>query len=317
MKLFSKIALSLIVLSGVVGITTAATGDLWNWMDTLNDEIPFGYTISQKITVSQITTDKIVIKSPVIQDELGNKIKKYTVMFSTYPLSQILDNTALLDQAKEKTFDFTTVGTDITMELTASLDGITPTSVYYLSIIPKDQNGILWEISNEIRFKLATQTSGEGTPTQTPAAHTAAWANMTLANITHTITNNKATLRWTAVAGSDKIDIFSWNPTSGVFERLSSVNMSDEKYEFTLTRNGEYLINFMPNNAGTEFRYTFTASGITAVTTPTGGSTTTAGGKTTPVIGKIPATGPKENAFVALAIASVLYFGYRKIKAKN
>lgn len=143
MKLFSKIALSLIVLSGVVGITTAATGDLWNWMDTLNDEIPFGYTISQKITVSQITTDKIVIKSPVIQDELGNKIKKYTVMFSTYPLSQILDNTALLDQAKEKTFDFTTVGTDITMELTASLDGITPTSVYYLSIIPKDQNGIL------------------------------------------------------------------------------------------------------------------------------------------------------------------------------
>lgn len=140
---------------------------------------------------------------------------------------------------------------------------------------------------------------------------------MTLANITHTITNNKATLRWTAVAGSDKIDIFSWNPTSGVFERLASVNMSDEKYEFTLTRNGEYLINFMPNNAGTEFRYTFTASGITAVTTPTGGSTTTAGGKTTPVIGKIPATGPKENAFVAFAIASVLYFGYRRMKAKN
>jgi len=71
---------------------------------------------------------------------------------------------------------------------------------------------------------------------------------MSLANITHTITNNKATLRRTAVDGSDKIDIFLWNPTSETFERLSSVNMSDEAYTFTLTRNGEYVINFMPNN---------------------------------------------------------------------
>lgn len=71
---------------------------------------------------------------------------------------------------------------------------------------------------------------------------------MSLANITHTITQNRATLRWTAVDGSDKVDIFLWNPTSGIFERLASVNMSAEVYEFTLTRNGEYLMNFMPNN---------------------------------------------------------------------
>ena len=78
-------------------------------MDNLNGDIPFGYANSQKITVDQISTDKIVIKSPVIQDELGSKIKKYTVMFSQYPLSQILENTDLLDQSKEKTFEFTTV----------------------------------------------------------------------------------------------------------------------------------------------------------------------------------------------------------------
>jgi len=41
-------------------------------------------------------------------------------MFSQYPLSQILENTLLLDQSKEKTFEFTTVGTDITMELTVT-----------------------------------------------------------------------------------------------------------------------------------------------------------------------------------------------------
>ena len=271
-------------------------------MDTLHDEIPFGYTISQKISVHQIAVDRITIKSPVIQDELGNPIRKYTVMFSQYPLSQILDNISLIDQSREKTFEFTTVGTEVTMELVASVDGISPSSVYYLSVIPKAANGILWEISNELRFKLATQTHGEGAYSET--GHTAAGANMALANITHTITNNNATLRWTAVAGSTRIDIFSFNPTSALFERLSTVNMSDESYTFALTRNGEYIINFVPNNGGTEYRYTFTVSGITATTSTT-----------TPIIWAIPATGPKENILVALAIAVVLYLVYRRVRA--
>ncbi len=287
----------------------AVEGDLRDWMDNLNDEIPFGYTVSQKITVDQIALDKIIIKSPVIEDELGNKITKYTVMFSQYPLSQILENTTLLDQSKEKTFDFTTVNTEVTMELNATEDGITPTNAYYLSVIPKDNNGILGEISNEIRFKLATQKYGEGTPDDTLTAHTAAWANMSLANITHTIASNKATLRWTSIDGSDSIDLFLWNPTSEMFERLTTVAMNAESYTFTLTRNGEYIVNFVPNNGGTEHRYTFVANGITAGTTNT---------STTPIIGNnIPATWPKENILIVLAIATVVYFIYRKAKAKN
>ncbi|HBB04161.1 TPA: hypothetical protein DCZ39_04695 [Patescibacteria group bacterium] len=93
---------------------------------------------------------------------------------------------------------------------------------------------------------------------------------MSLAHVTHSITSNKATLRWTAVDGSNQLDIFLWNPTSQAFERLSSVNMSDESYTFTLTRNGEYIINVIPNNGGTEYRYTFVANGIVA---PIGGGT--------------------------------------------
>lgn len=298
------------------GITTASTWDLRDWMDNLNGEIPFGYADSQKITVDQISVDKVVIKSPVIQDELWSKIKKYTVMFSQYPLSQILENTDLLDQSKEKTFEFTTVGTTVTMELTVANEKLNPSLVYYLSVIPKDENNILGEVSNEIRFKLATQTSGEGNATDTPTVHTAAWANMSLANITHTITNNKATVRWTAIDGSDKVDIFLWNPTSAVFERLSSINMSAESYTFPLTRNGEYLLNFMPNNNGTEFRYSFVANGVTATSSNTAG-TSNANGGNNPTIGKIPATGPKENILGALAISFVLYLVYRKVKAKN
>jgi len=301
-----KKLLSIFVVSFLlIGLASATEWDLRDWMDTLNDEIPFGYTISQEISVDEISVDNVVIKSPVIEDELGNTIKKYTVMFSQYPLSEMLDNISLIDESREKTFEFTTVGTDVLMELTSLSDGVVPASVYYISVIPKDENNILWEISNEIRFKLATQTYGEWTYTD-EAAHTAAGANMSLANVTHTITNNNATLRWTAIDGSDKIDIFAFNPTSGIFERLASVNMSDESYSFILTRNGEYIINLVPNNGWTEYRYTFIANGITS-TTPT----------TTPTIWVIPATGPKENILIVLAIAIVLYIVYRKVRAKH
>jgi hypothetical protein len=82
-------------------------------------------------------------------------------MFSQYPLSQILETTTLLDQSKEKTFEFSTVSTGVFMELTVTGDMLNPNVVYYISVIPKDKNGILGEISNELWFKLSTQTSGE------------------------------------------------------------------------------------------------------------------------------------------------------------
>lgn len=124
-------------------LTFATSGDLWSWMDTLSDNVPFGYTLQQKISVASIDVGKIRIKSPVLRDELSNTIKKYTVMYSTYPLSQILETPALLDQAKEKTFEFATLTGEIVMELAALTDGINPSLVYYISVIPKDNNGIL------------------------------------------------------------------------------------------------------------------------------------------------------------------------------
>lgn len=132
---------------------------------------------------------------------------------------------------------------------------------------------------------------------------------MRLANISHTQAGNKATLRWTAIDGSDSIDLFLRNPTSEQFDRLTTVSMNAETYTFTLTRNGEHIVNFVPNNGGTEYRYTFVANGITAGTTST---------TTNPVIGNnIPATGPKENILIALAIAAVIYIIYRRARAKH
>lgn len=302
-KLLSICVVGLLLL----GLVSATESDLRSLIDTLNDDISFGYTLSQKVSVEEISVNKIVIKSPVIQDELGNVIKKYTVIFSQYPLSEMMDSISLIDEAREKTFEFTTVGADVLMDFTTTTDGISPSSVYYLSVIPKDEHNIFWELSNEIRFKLATQTYGDWVHTDN-SAHAAAGANMSLAHVAHTISNNTATLRWTAVGGSDKIDMFVYNPTSSIFERLASVNMSDEIYSLPLTRNGEYIVNFVPNNNWTEHRYTFVADGITsAATSPT----------TPPTIWVIPATGPKENILIVLAISVVLYFIYRKVRAKH
>jgi hypothetical protein len=83
---------------------------------------------------------------------------------------------------------------------------------------------------------------------------------MNLANVTHIINGNQVTLRWTAINGSDKVDIFLFDPTTNAFTKLGTANMSDERYTFTATRNGEFIINFMPNNSGREKRYTFTVA---------------------------------------------------------
>ena len=128
---------------------------------------------------------------------------------------------------------------------------------------------------------------------------------MNLANVTHVIAGNQVTLRWTAVNGSDKVDIFLRNPTSEVFTKLSTVNMSAERYTFTATRNGEFIINFMPNNSGREKRYTFTIAGVTG-TTPT----------VKPIV-KVPHVGPAENIVVALFITFVLYLLYRRNTLKR
>jgi hypothetical protein len=139
MKIFSSFPKILLIGVLFVGVTSAASGDLRSWMDNLSDTISFGYAASQKISVSQITASKVVISTPKIQDDIGNDIKTYTAMYSQSPLSAILEDTTLLDQSKEKTFTFTTVGSTVSLELNALADTIDPSKVYYISVIPKDQ----------------------------------------------------------------------------------------------------------------------------------------------------------------------------------
>jgi CelD/BcsL family acetyltransferase involved in cellulose biosynthesis len=67
--------------------------------------------------------------------------------------------------------------------------------------------------------------------------------------------SKKITLSWIAVAGSDTVDIFLQDWVNGIFNRLATVNMSDEKYELQTSINGEHIFKFVPDNGGTEVHY--------------------------------------------------------------
>lgn len=285
--------------------TFALTGDLWNIISDLNSAILFGYKNTQKITVDSITTEKIVIKSPLISDDFGTKIKKYTVIYGPYSLDEILSNTALVDQSKEKSFTFSWTETWITMELNLT-DTINPNTVYYLSVIPKDDSDMPWDVSNEIWFKLADKTSWEWKYQTVDSTHASAWADMSLAGISHTINWNKVNLTWIAVGWSDKIDIFLRDPSASVFNKLTTVNMTTEKYEFPISRNWEFIVKFVPNNVWKEKVYTFTVTSLKAAVTPT----------TKKIITKVPKVWPTENIFVIVLLTFAIYLWYKKYYKK-
>jgi hypothetical protein len=55
----------------ITGFASAQnTSNLNSWIDNLNDTTPFGYKQSEKISISNISSQEITISSPWIIDEL-------------------------------------------------------------------------------------------------------------------------------------------------------------------------------------------------------------------------------------------------------
>lgn len=287
-------------------VNAQGLGDL---IDSLGSEINFWYTTTQKITIKEITDQKVVIESPIIKNQTNQNITKYTIMYSEFPLTEILENTNLLNQTKEKSVDYTGASDPFTMEL-GTTDGIDIIKKYYLFIIPKDANGNLWEVSNEIRFSIAEKTYGDAGSNEiytTTATHNAAGADMSLANITHAINGNTITLRWIAVNGSTSIDLSVMTPWSSVFNRVATINMNDESYSFSATRNGEYIFQFTPDNWGKQVNYSVQLNTVSETTTQWNG---------TKVIPVVPKTWPTENIIAIVIAAFLWYLIYKKLYRK-
>lgn len=279
----------------------------------------FGY-ITQNISVKSKTTSSITFESPVLLDEGWDDIKRYIMIYGPYPLSQLLAwwSEVSINDFKQKEFTFTSFsGTTFTMTLTSS-DGIQANQIYYVTVRPIDQDGQEGQVSwPDVCFRLQDGVTGLWTQCSASwsgSVHNSAWANMALANVSHTRNGNNITLRWTAVSGAPKVDIFLLNNTTQVATKLVTKNMTDESYTFPLTSQPPQVVRFVPvqtngTQAGTQIDYTMRETLGTTTTT----TTTTP----KPWVPKVPTVWPKENLFLILFISIVMYWAVKLTRARR
>ncbi len=301
------------------GMVFAASGDLQSLIGNITEDTLFWYDDNNQITVKEVTPTKVVIETPILKDGLGEAIGNYYITYGPNSLDELLNNPRadeLMSQFSDKLVKTTLKDWKLTIELTSTGDNLNPTTKYYLVIIPRDAYDMPGGMSNEVRFQLSNQTKWDtatpttgatttgATTTGTEQTHSSA-ADMTLANITHLQVGNKITLKWTAVEWSEKVDIYNYNPTTKVYEKLTTLNMDAEEYTYTISRNGEHQVKFLPTD-GKEKVYMFQVTGLsdTPVTPPAK--------EPKPEIKKVPKVGPKENVMVAILLSSLLYVLYRR-----
>ena len=129
-------------------------------------------------------------------------------------------------------------------------------------------------------------------------------ADMSMADISHTVNGNVVTLTWTAVPYSDNVEIRIFDKANADYVTLGTVPMTQEKFQYT-TRPGddELLFAFIPRDAkGREYRYTCNARHEADVT---------------PEIKEAPKVGPAEDLLMILCITAVLYLGYRVVASRK
>jgi hypothetical protein len=118
----------------------------------------FGYDDSHKLSVDDITTSSITLKSPVLVDELSSKIKDYILLYGNHSFDELLNDPKLLNSFTEVTFSAENNDTTLTMTLNSNLNA---NSIYYVVAIPRDDWDMLGSVSNEICFRLKDRLYGE------------------------------------------------------------------------------------------------------------------------------------------------------------
>jgi len=309
--LLTSIAFSFLFLP--VSFVSAQLGDdildgiLW-WF-----EYNFGYS-NETISVKNITSTSITLESPVVQDWDWDDVTHYTLMYGESPFASIIDSAdfSLFNSLKDKNFpSVTPVSNKVTFALNASADSLTPTKIYYVTVVPFDDDGNMWQVSaTEICFQLSTQTHGEwddcedGTADH-GSANNLSSVNMSLANIKHVIQWNNIKLTWTELAGVDKVEIYLRNTNGTTYTKLTTVNMATEQYTFDPNRNAPLSVRFIGldsdgDQVGNEVIYTindYTVSWSSPTPTPT----------PTPGIPSVPTVGPADNILWASLVAIFVF----------
>jgi hypothetical protein len=126
----------------------------------------------------------------------GEAINQYRVYYSTNTIADFLD----VNDLEEVDLDVENTMENI-VEL--SLDGLTPSTTYYLIVAPVDptdpEADPLEPISEEISFTTKATTPVEATQNPTQANESGPAANgMYVDNVSYTYADNKATVTWEA-----------------------------------------------------------------------------------------------------------------------
>jgi hypothetical protein len=310
-KILIFVALSLVAMSAV---TTAAPSSIAE----LLQDASFGYNDTAKLSVDTIDTSMITLTSPIIRDIGGNYVTEYRITYSPYLVEDlaVMDTQTLSTILKTKETRLKSGEEDVKFTLGVD-DGLDTTGTYYLMVTPIDMYDDLGKSSQQVCFNLeqelyaigdgcltfaADHSAAATTPASTDTEHYVSTADMSLANISHTIDGNTVTLQWTAVGGNPDIDIFVFDTSIEKYVRLATVKMSDEKYTYVMKWDGEHIFRFVPLDGGKEMVYNVQAM-KTSPNEPE---------KKDPVITTVPGTGPVENVLAILVLSGVGYFLYKR-----
>ncbi len=242
-------------LSAFTSIVSAQWKEITEYFNGLWWGDLFGYSTEQYIQVQNISDNSIDFSSPVIKNENDENIGQYNVLFGEYTMNEVLDNPDLIDAVTEKKIT-TTENSDFTFSLTVNEDNLDVNKIYFVSVAPRDASGIIGAVSNEYCFnlenqvysviewdkeacvkKIAEKVEMEKNTLPWNIHNAAQGADMSLANVTHTIDGNSVKLTWISQVWSDKVEVYLLNEDETgdgepARDPLGTVDMMDGEFIF-------------------------------------------------------------------------------------
>lgn len=249
---------------------------------TTGVDLSWGYKATDVVTVSEQGEGYVVLNVPAVKDANGQTVMIYKALYSTNSLAQSFDALSVT----EKTFTFDTITGDT---VSLKLDQLN-TGTYYVVVNPMNKDNVDGEPTKEFSFVVE---KGHGA------------AEVKLGNVTYTQTGSTVSMKWTPVAGADKVEVFVRSSSETDFKKLGNVAMNDAAYSLTVASTGDYYVKLLPvdgmgNPVGPEVIQTVKIEKIE-----------------TPTDKPVPQVGPATNILLAiLFFAIVAYFGLRYARTR-
>ena len=280
------------------------------------------------------------ITSPVLRDAKDTAVGEYHIVYGDKPIVNYIagDRTDLKEFEPVSIMD---IGDSVDLSIKQSQ--VDADKTYYGVIVPVNDNIIPGGYSKQFCFNFSKAAFSAGDdcndfansiPSDKPAPaveqetvapaqeetavstglavavndedeHSAAeGADMSMADISHSVNGKVVTLTWTAVPYSDNVEIRIFDKANADYVTLGTVPMTAEKFQYTVRDSDEELLfAFIPRDAkGREFRYDVNVRHEADVT---------------PEVKTAPKVGPAEDFAVILLVTVLLYGAYRVFTSRK